>query len=85
MTWSPRCNYNIGIHYLLHKGDNNNIYTKPIFSADLLIGWHIESDDHVELQKSIANAFLKFKPFWNSDLSYPLSLIMQVCYHVANT
>ncbi|XP_063692861.1 serine/threonine-protein kinase SMG1-like [Bolinopsis microptera] len=44
---------------------------------DVLIGWHIESDTNVDLQKSISKAFLSFKAFWLSDISYPLSLIMQ--------
>ena len=53
--------------------------------SDVLIGWHIESDENGELQKSIANAFVSFKQFWISDISYPISLVMQVWETVSPT
>ena len=64
---------------LLDK-NSGPLYISDLISdlSDVLIGWHIELDTNVELQKSITKAFMAFKPFWMSDISYPLSLIMQV-------
>ena len=64
----------------LSNKNSGPLYISDLISdlSDVLIGWHIELDTNVELQKSITKAFMAFKPFWMSDISYPLSLIMQV-------